>query len=111
MEPPSAADALGDLVVPTVDEEECAFLRAQNTRATTIEMTENPEAKDEGVIRRDRSRALRARRGLPFRHWSNPPNAKGTDGRAANGHDASLRHPGCSVVGVREGSIAALHVL
>jgi len=35
----------------------------------------------------------------------------GTGGLAAKGHDASLRHPGCSVVGVREGSIASLHVL
>jgi len=48
IESSSAANALGDLVVPTVDEEECAFLGAQNTRPTTIEMTENPEAEDDG---------------------------------------------------------------
>ena len=76
VESSSAANALGDLVVPTVDEEECAFLGAQNTRLTTIEMTENPEAEDDGVLRRNRQRALRARRGLRFRHWS-IPNAKG----------------------------------
>ena len=71
MEPSCATNALGDLVVPTVtvDEEECAFLGAQNTRATTIEMAEKPEVEDDGVLRRDRPRALRARRGPLFRHW------------------------------------------
>jgi hypothetical protein len=71
-----ATNALGDLVVPTVDEEECAFLGAQNTRPTAIEMAEKPVAEDDGVFRRDRPRALRARRDLLFRHWS-IPNAKG----------------------------------
>src|SRR5438445_13184896 len=76
VESSSAANALGDLVVPTVDEEECAFLGTQNTRATTIEMAKKPEVEDDGVVRRDRPRALRARRGPLFRHWS-IPNAKG----------------------------------
>jgi len=65
-------------VISTVDEEECAFLGAQNTRPTTIEMAENPEAEDEGVLWRDRPRALRARRGLLFRHWSTQ-GKRGTD--------------------------------
>jgi hypothetical protein len=46
-------NALADLVAPTVDEEECAFLGAQNTRPTTIEMSEEPVAEDDGVLRRD----------------------------------------------------------
>jgi len=72
VEPTCATNALSNRVVSTVDEEECAFLGAQNTRPTTIEMAENPEAEDEGVLWRDRPRALRARRGLLFRHWSTP---------------------------------------
>jgi len=56
------------LVVPTVDDEEYAFFGAQNTGATTIEMAEKAAAEDDGVVRRDRPRALRARRGLLFRH-------------------------------------------
>ena len=90
-----ATNALGDLVVPTVDDEEYAFFSAQNTRATTIEMAEKPEAEDDGVLRRDHLRALRARRGLLFRHCSTPMQRE-TDGPAARGHDASSRHPGCS---------------
>src|SRR5438132_14045258 len=73
---PVQRNALADLVAPTVDEEECAFLGAQNTRATTIEMAEKPVAEDDGIPWRDRPRALRAPRGLLFRHWS-IPNAKG----------------------------------
>ena len=59
-------------MVPTVDEEKSPLLGTQNTRPTTLEMTENPEAEDDRVLRRDRPRALRARRGLLVRHWSIP---------------------------------------
>src|SRR5438445_9642080 len=85
VESSSATNALGDLVVPTVDEEECAFLGAQNTRATTIEMAEKPVAEEDSVLRRHRPRALRGRRGLLFHHWS-IPNAKGDGWRRQAGH-------------------------
>jgi len=68
VEPSCATNAVGDLVVPTVDDEEYAFFGAQNTGAMTIEMAEKAAAEDDGVFRRDRPRALRARRGLRFRH-------------------------------------------
>jgi hypothetical protein len=92
VESSSAANALGDLVVPTVDEEECAFLGAQSTRPTTIEMTDNPEAEDDGVLGRDRSRALRARRGLLYRHWS-IPNAKADGWTCRQGARRQLASP------------------
>jgi hypothetical protein len=46
------------MVVPTVDDEKSTLLGTQNTRPPTIEMTEKPTAEDDGVLRRDRSRAL-----------------------------------------------------
>jgi hypothetical protein len=54
------------MVVPTVDDEKSTLLGTQNTRPPTIEMTEKPTAEDDGVLRRDRSRALRARSPLLF---------------------------------------------
>jgi len=96
-------NALADLVAPTVDEEECAFLGAQNTRATTIEMAEKPVAEDDGIPWRDRPRALRAPRGLLFRHWS-IPNAKGA-GWLTPGARRQLASPRVlQVVGERERS-------
>src|SRR2546422_4585439 len=53
-------NALRDLVVPTVDEEKSTLLGAQNTRPTTIEMTEKPVAEDDGVLRRERLTTPRA---------------------------------------------------
>ena len=53
-------NALSDLVVPAIDEEKSTLLGTQNTRATTIEMTENPVAEDDGVLRRERLTTLRA---------------------------------------------------
>jgi hypothetical protein len=53
-------------VVPTVDNEKITLLGTQNTRPTTIEMTEKPVAEDDGVLRRDNLRALRARSPLLF---------------------------------------------
>src|SRR6266478_2588153 len=101
---PVQRNALADLVAPTVDEEECAFLGAQNTRATTIEMAEKPVAEDDGVLRRDRPRALRARRGLLFRHWSIPSAKRhGWTGRQG-GTTPALVTPGAPVVGEGEGS-------
>src|SRR5207245_9038091 len=44
VEPSRATNALGDLVVPTVADEEYAFFGAQNTRTMAIEMAEMPEA-------------------------------------------------------------------
>ncbi len=35
-------NALSDLVVPAIDEEKSTLLGTQNTRPTTIEMTEKP---------------------------------------------------------------------
>jgi len=96
-------NALADLVAPTVDEEECAFLGAQNTRATTIEMAEKPVAEDDGIPWRDRPRALRARRGLLFRHWS-IPNAKGAGWPDARGTTPACVTPSAPVVGERERS-------
>jgi len=55
-------------MVVAVEEGQRAFLGAQNTGPTTIKMAQEPTAKDEGVLRRDHSRALRARCGLRFRH-------------------------------------------
>jgi hypothetical protein len=54
-------NALSDLVVPAKDEEKSPLLGAQKTRPTTIEMAQTTIAEDDGVVRRDRSRALRAR--------------------------------------------------
>ncbi len=99
-----ATNALGDLVVPTVDEEERAFLGAQNTRATTIEMAEKPVAEDEGVLRRDRPRALRARRGLLFRHWSIPMRKRERMGLLPGGTTPARVTPDAPVVGEREDS-------
>ena len=76
MEPSCTTNALSDMVVPTVDKEKSPLLGAQNTRPTTNEMAQAPAAEDDGIPWRDRPRALRARRGLLFRHWS-IPNAKG----------------------------------
>src|SRR4029434_11045034 len=58
------------------------FLGTQNTRPTTIEMTEKPAVEDDGVVRRDRSRAVRARSLLPFLLWR-PPRTARPDGRIA----------------------------
>jgi hypothetical protein len=55
VEPPSTTNALSDVVIPTVDDEKSTLLGAQNTRPTTIEMTEKPAAEDDGVVWRDRS--------------------------------------------------------
>ncbi len=74
----SASKALSDLVLPTVDEKERALLGAQNTRPPTIEVGQKPVAEDDGVLRRDHPRAVRARRGLLFRHRSTP-DPKGMD--------------------------------
>jgi hypothetical protein len=41
-------NALSNLVVPTVDNEKITLLATQNTRPTTIEMTEKPVAEDVG---------------------------------------------------------------
>src|SRR6266851_6995397 len=53
-------NALSDLVVPAIDEEKSTLLGTQNTRPTTIEMTEKPVAEDDGVLRRERPSTLRA---------------------------------------------------
>src|SRR2546427_1319648 len=54
-------NALSDLVVPAIiDEEKSTLLGTQNTRPTTIEMTEKPVAEDNGVLRRERPSTLRA---------------------------------------------------
>ena len=89
---PVQRNALADLVAPTVDEEECAFLGAQNTRTTTIEMAEKPEVEDDGVVRQESPRALRARRGLLFRHRS-IPNAKGNGWACRQGARRQLASP------------------
>jgi hypothetical protein len=47
-------NALSDLVVPAIDEEKSTLLGTQNTRPTTIEMTQSPVGEDDGVIRRER---------------------------------------------------------
>jgi hypothetical protein len=52
-------NALSDVVVPAIHEEKSALLGTQNTRPTTIEMTEEP-AEDDGVLRRNRLSTLRA---------------------------------------------------
>ena len=59
-------NALSDLVVPAKDEEKSALFGAQKTRPTTIEMAKTTVAEDNGVVRRDHSRAVRARSLLPF---------------------------------------------
>ncbi len=74
MEPSRATNALGDLVVPTVDDEEYAFFGAQNTRAIAIEMAEMPEAEDDGVLRRNRPSTGRA----DPRLWFHPDSQKQT---------------------------------
>jgi len=53
-------NALSDLVVPAIDEEKSTLLGTQNTRPTTIEMTEKPVAEDDGVLRRERLTTPRA---------------------------------------------------
>src|SRR5262245_54651934 len=58
----SAANTFLDYVIATVDEKNGPFLDAENTRPTTVEMTETPVSEDDGVLWRDRLRALRARR-------------------------------------------------
>jgi hypothetical protein len=57
---PCTTNALSDVVVPAIHEEESALLGSQNTRPTTIEMSEEPVAEDDGVLRRDRPSTLRA---------------------------------------------------
>src|SRR5216683_4585691 len=57
---PGATNSLSDLVVPAIDEEKSTLLGTQNTRPTTIEMTEKPVAEDDGVLRRERPSTLRA---------------------------------------------------
>jgi len=59
-----------------VDEEKSTLLGAQNAGPSAIEMGQTAETEHDSVIRRDRPRALRARRGPLFRHRS-IPNAKG----------------------------------
>ena len=73
---------LSDLVHPAVDEEKSTFLGSQNTRPKTIEMTEKLAAEDDGVVRRDRSRALRARSPLLLHRRFTSPKMAG-DGRIA----------------------------
>ncbi len=84
-------------MVPTVDEEKSTLLGAQNTRPPTIEMAQQPVAEDDGVLRRDHSRALPARRGLLFRHRSTPD----PDGSARChwGRTPACVNPGAPVVG------------
>jgi hypothetical protein len=53
-------NALSDVVVPAIHEEKSALLGSQNTGPTTIEMSEEPVAEDDGVLRRDRPSTLRA---------------------------------------------------
>ena len=53
-------NAFSDLVVPAIDEEKSTLLGTQNTRPTTIEMTEKPVAEDDGVLRRERLTTPRA---------------------------------------------------
>jgi hypothetical protein len=60
VEPSCTKNALSDLVVPAIDEEKSTLLGTQNTRPTTIEMTEKPVAEDDGVLRRERLTTLRA---------------------------------------------------
>ena len=60
VEPSCTKNALSDLVVPAIDEEKSTLLGTQNTRPTTIEMTEKPVAEDDGVLRRERPSTLRA---------------------------------------------------
>ena len=104
MESSSAANALGDLVVPTVDEEECAFLGAQNTRPTTIEMTENPEAEDEGVLRAKSSASTAGTSRSAVPPLEHPQCKGGTDGPTVGGTTPVRVTPDAPVVGEPEDS-------
>src|SRR5262245_19007193 len=64
----AAANTLRDCVIATVDEQNSSLLGAEDTRPTTVEMAETAVAEDDSVLRRDLPIALRARRGLLFRH-------------------------------------------
>ena len=64
----AAANTLGDCVIATVDEQNSSLLGAEHTRPTTVEMAETAVAEDDSVLRGDHPIALRARRGLLFRH-------------------------------------------
>jgi hypothetical protein len=75
-------NALSDLVVPAKDEEKSPLFGAQKTRPTTIEMAKTTVAEDDGVVRQDRSRAVRARWLLLF-HCRRPPRKWRTDRRIA----------------------------
>src|SRR5215468_4897886 len=79
-------------MVVTVAEGKRAFLGAQNTRPTTIEMAQATGAEDDGVLWRDHPRALRTRhlfhwRLLPIRREGKPDAIR---------LDASARQPGYS---------------
>src|SRR5437773_9949274 len=94
-------------MVPTVDSEKSPLLGTQNTRPTTIEMTENSEAEDDGVLWRHRTRALPARRGLLFRHWQHPQCKAGPIDLPPGGTTPACVNPGCSVVGDGRLALAA----
>src|SRR5262245_40930597 len=87
-------------MVPTVDGEKRPLFGAKNTRPTTIEMTYSPAAVDDGVLWRDRLRALRARRALPFHHEA-PPMQMGDESADATGAGRQLASTRCPVVGGR----------
>jgi hypothetical protein len=65
---PATARALDDWMVFTIEKKNRPFLGAEHPRPTTVEMTEAPVSEDDGVLWRNRVRALRAGRGLLFRH-------------------------------------------
>jgi hypothetical protein len=50
MELASATDTLSNLVVATVDEEEGTLLGTQYAGTTTIEMADDPEGENDGVL-------------------------------------------------------------
>jgi hypothetical protein len=59
---------LRDWVVATIDEENSAFLGAENARSPAVEMAETTVSEDDSVLRRDHPIALGARRGLLVSH-------------------------------------------
>src|SRR5215471_10394922 len=85
-------------MVPTVGEEKSPLLGAQNMRPTTIEMAEATGAEDDGVLGRDHPRALRARRGLRFRHRSTS-RYNGRMSRTPLGLTPACVTPGAPMVG------------
>ena len=80
------------------------FLGAQNTRPTTIEMTENPEAEDEGVLwaKSSASTAGTSRSAVP--PLEHPKCKGGTDGPTVGGTTPVRVAPDAPVVGEPEDS-------